>query len=480
MTPGTRFTDIYRDLQAKLLPDNDLDQELDDSNSFLSIAINSAVLEHSEVDETFSSYILQPDPMGDSSQYAPYRHPSGTEMESFKNDDSDTASPAAAELLFAGPKSGGHSHADMKREVEHGSIMTNSPGDNFTSHYTTKSAFVEEVIDAEVENLRVGNIESGHQAANPPCDSLVTPAHYDQHLSASPLQEGTGPGDLAGYRASPSNSCDDGYKQYSHASQLTEEYYRSDQQQQQQAPTYLSKDIPTSAASLVVGDYDSDQNKCMDSLPDGSFNQELFKNQQLGRDELILYREDSGARNTAYIFPRDNSVVYHNELDAYRNLCCPQQPYENYNSKSLADVRADYDTYKYDPVGGSMDLKPASSSGGNHAGGPTSEDQGERHPEKLERLNSRSDFDLTEYQILEQVINEQRLSERSLSTATKRYDPTYRALAEAFKQTEPDMSGSGGPLGADMFPYKADTCQSAKWERAEQNQANKWDRVDGM
>ena len=77
-----KFTQVYHDLQdreierERLYPDHDLEQELDDNNSFLSIAINSAVkdLEHQEVDETFSSYILQPEP------YAPYRHPSGPEQ----------------------------------------------------------------------------------------------------------------------------------------------------------------------------------------------------------------------------------------------------------------------------------------------------------------------------------------------------------------------------------------------------------------
>ena len=51
---GQRFHEVYASLQASILPEQELD-ELNDSNSFLSLAINSAVkdLEHSEVDTDF-------------------------------------------------------------------------------------------------------------------------------------------------------------------------------------------------------------------------------------------------------------------------------------------------------------------------------------------------------------------------------------------------------------------------------------------
>ena len=52
---------------------HEFEQDLEDPNSFLSSAINSAVkdLENPEMDETFSSYILQPDPVADT--YGSYR-----------------------------------------------------------------------------------------------------------------------------------------------------------------------------------------------------------------------------------------------------------------------------------------------------------------------------------------------------------------------------------------------------------------------
>lgn len=51
---GQKYHDLYLSLQERILPEQELD-ELNDSNSFLSMAINSAVkdLEHSEVDTDF-------------------------------------------------------------------------------------------------------------------------------------------------------------------------------------------------------------------------------------------------------------------------------------------------------------------------------------------------------------------------------------------------------------------------------------------
>ena len=59
---GQKYQDMFQDLQEKLLPDQDLD-ELNDSNSFLSQAINSAVkdLEHTEMDP---DWFLQNDEQG--------------------------------------------------------------------------------------------------------------------------------------------------------------------------------------------------------------------------------------------------------------------------------------------------------------------------------------------------------------------------------------------------------------------------------
>jgi hypothetical protein len=422
-------------------------------------------------------------------------------METFKNDDdSDAASPAAAELLFnsAIPKTLVQA-LEMKREAEqqnNSSVLVNSPEEEcFHSRFSAKTNFAAEVIEPDMENLRVQDLdeeEAGsqqqqqQQQASVPCSTMTTP---EQYLAASPLQAATG------YRAaaSPSHSCQADYKEYGSSAhhQLTQQYNYRSEQQQSVSGYHIGKDIvPTSSsASMVVAEFEADHNKCMEGLPDGGFNLELFKNaaqQQLSREEGLLYREDGAARS--FLFARESSSnnMYQNELDAYRNLCCQQQQQPQYEG-----ARGDYDGYKYDAVVGSMDLK---SGGGVPGGGNTASvaaggaDQSERQPEKqLERLNSRSEFDLTEYQILEQVINEERLSERSSSTATKRYDPKYRALAEAFKQTEPEMSGgggggAGGVLGAELFAYakQADACQqAAKWERADLGQSNKWDRLEG-
>ena len=64
---GPKFQDLYQSLQDKLLPEQALD-ELNDTNSFLSMAINSAVkdLEHSEVDPDW--FLQNEPPTNDSTQ----------------------------------------------------------------------------------------------------------------------------------------------------------------------------------------------------------------------------------------------------------------------------------------------------------------------------------------------------------------------------------------------------------------------------
>ena len=66
--------EIYQVLQDRFLPDyQEIEQELEDNSSFLSIAFSAVKdLENQEVDETFSSYILQPEPLAEA-QYGGYR-----------------------------------------------------------------------------------------------------------------------------------------------------------------------------------------------------------------------------------------------------------------------------------------------------------------------------------------------------------------------------------------------------------------------
>ncbi len=94
---GPRFQEMYQSLQEKLLPpEQDLD-ELNDTNSFLSIAINSAVkdLEHSDVDP---DWFLQNEPPTDST-YRPTGGPDNSNHTVVPIPSSSGGSTTAAPML---------------------------------------------------------------------------------------------------------------------------------------------------------------------------------------------------------------------------------------------------------------------------------------------------------------------------------------------------------------------------------------------
>lgn len=93
---GPKYQTAYQNLQEKLLPDQELD-ELNDSNSFLSIAINSAVkdLEQSEVDPDW--FLNEPIRMNPSGVVVPPGGPSPS-MQLARQDSSASTSAAAAQL----------------------------------------------------------------------------------------------------------------------------------------------------------------------------------------------------------------------------------------------------------------------------------------------------------------------------------------------------------------------------------------------
>ena len=94
---GPKYQTAYQNLQEKLLPDQELD-ELNDSNSFLSIAINSAVkdLEQSEVDPDW--FLQGSETAGPSGVVVPPGGPSPSSMQLARQDGSSATSAAAAQL----------------------------------------------------------------------------------------------------------------------------------------------------------------------------------------------------------------------------------------------------------------------------------------------------------------------------------------------------------------------------------------------
>ena len=415
---SSRHAEMYRDLQDKLLPNNELEQELDDSTSFLSIAINSAVmkdLEHSEVDETFSSYILQTEPIGDSNQYGPYRHPSGNDIETYKNESEVQNSPEVIQFHSSFRKSS----SPLNDEDGTGSAEINKPQIDTRLPDTNQNLAMIKMTPEPVYYLPqdTRSCRAEMKTTNPPepCQQHIPNLHYSMQSPSSSEAN-------LGFRNPPLDSCDEVYKNYSsQTSEMGDAFYR-------QQSSYGIKPIQTFANSDIryMQQYTQDP-----VVSDSSFNTDLFKN------DINLYREDS--RNPNYICPMfREGTMYPTDIDNYRTICS-NQTYDNFKLEGENVLeRSEYSTYKDDA--------------NNEIRTPPSEVSAVR-PEKIDRMNSsRSDFDFSEYQILEQVINEQRLCEKS-STATKRYDPKFRALAEAFKQTEPDLNSQVS--NQDMFDYKA-------------------------
>ena len=93
---GPKYQTAYQNLQEKLLPDQELD-ELNDSNSFLSIAINSAVkdLEQSEVDPDW--FLQGSETAGPSGVVVPQGGPSPS-MQLARQESTASTSAAAAQL----------------------------------------------------------------------------------------------------------------------------------------------------------------------------------------------------------------------------------------------------------------------------------------------------------------------------------------------------------------------------------------------
>ena len=412
----TRHGEMYRELQERLLPNNELEQELDDSNSFLSIALNSAVmkdLEHSEVDETFSSYILQTDAIGDNSQYGPFRHPSGNDIEAYK---AETDTQSSQEII--------QFNSNFKKNtIGEDEVRADANKHSGAADHRLHDASNIIPVKAVPDPIYGINHDRGYREARPPYPSESYPQNPNsQYPLHSPASQ---PETNISFRNPSLDGCDEVYKHYSAPPEINDHYYRQQ--------NYLPKpNQPYQTSDIRCMQYSQDP-----VVTEASFNQDIFKN------DMVIYREE--ARNANYMCPIfRESPMYPNEIDHYRSMCSSQQNYDNFKLEAVME-RPAFNNYKENVVNEIRTPPPVTP---------------ELRPEKIERMNStRSDFDFSEYQILEQVINEQRLCEKS-STATKRYDPKFRALAEASKQTEPEINQH--IASQEIFDYKAPESNSTE------------------
>ena len=460
-----RFTKVYQDLQDKLLPDHDFEQELDDNNSFLSIAINSAVkdLENQEVDETFSSYILQPEPITDSSQYGPYRHPSGTDLVPYKQSGMD-GSLMVIDPPYISPTNVVSHPTSQQAKQDESSKQEAAATKNIIENYQSMNAdnglksnmrIVPNVTYQDQSSSmlfpQTKNMLTHNSAENSPVPTAIpSPISSNQITFREPPQE--------------AELCIDEYKTIgiNQTSQMSNEYYRVSTGN----TGYVTNNIKCSEHNSVYGHDQSGRTDTHNLATDMYHNQGTCRSEDIQSD---LYQEEN-VRSIEY--PADMyrapTVSYSSNMDSYRNqTSCAQSQYDNYRiSEDTSLVRSEYDQ-PYREANLITDEKTIHSSDG----------QTRLSLDRTDRIQNKTDFDFsTEYQILEQVINEHRMSEERtkysadrLST-TKRYDPKHRALAQAFRKKEKNMALQE-PMqegDANYFSCKQTTMESCALNKTDQ------------
>ena len=452
-----RFTKVYQDLQDKLLPDHDFEQELDDNNSFLSIAINSAVkdLENQEVDETFSSYILQPEPISDTSQYGPYRHPSGTDLVPFKQNVIDSGLMAIDPPYISPASDVSHTTGQVKQDE------ANKPANSSNNKNIVENHPFINLEGGVKSNIRiVPNVtyqDQGNSLLFPQSKSMLS--HNSAGTSpvpaaiASPLANNQ----IGGFREQTQETADMCIGQYkpiglNQTPEISNEYYRVGGGN----GGYVTNSIKCSEHNTL---YRQDR-------------QGMYQGQDNCRGEDIqgdLYREGT-VRSIEYpgdIY-REPTVSYSSTMDSYRNTTsCAQTQYNNYTiAEDSSMVRSEFVQPYRETASLVTDEKTIETSDGQT-----------RLMDRTDRQD-KTDFDLTDYQILEQVINEHRMSEERtkysadrLST-TKRYDPKHRALAQAFRKKEKNTALQEQIQEGEnnYFPCKQTAMESCALNKSEQVQ----------
>ena len=309
-----RFNKTYQDLQERFFSNcHDFEQELDDNNSFLSFAIKDAekALENQEVDETFSSYILQQEP-GLTETVPQYYRP--------------------------------HHSADMGYEA---AMVDSSSLIGMESSYDPPNT-VHEAIQAKsvskVEHTEAGEFITGEEQLKTPL--RISTNYTDQPTSI--MFPGTK------MMMTPDNSA---------------------------ASSPIAQSIPSpvnSYKAMVVSQQPEYSYRGVDMYQPGP----------------AMYREEQ--------------ELYRVQPPTYASM-------ENYRSNSWL-VESDSGLQRPDY---------------SHSQHYRAMDQA-RHDNR--NINKQGFDFISEYQMIEQVINEQ--EENTKYPATKRYDPKHRALAQAFRRKD--------------------------------------------
>ena len=367
--------EMYQLLHEKYIPDyQEIEQELEDQSSFLSIAFSAVKdLENQEVDESFSSYILQQENMTEAQQYGNYRQ----QQSEYKQPlDQNLISPPSLipEPSYApetSPSLASTTNSPTKHLVKNEHVAENSKSLPIESNQTIR---MEEEGDSSYPSLS-GDHPQPHTMLYPAQSTKMMITTPDNSAASSPIPSSSVP--------SPINHSIIKYREHG------DQQYWS---QSDRAPHHMS------------------------DIYHGHAGQLQYRDAEYGHPPADMYRYQSSGTGVQcvpnydpYRLP-DNDVMMHRHQDFAHfreiNMMPPEE--KTYN------------------------------------------------PQDNQRLSL--DFKFEEYPIIEQFINEE--EERTKYSATKRYDPKHRALAQAFRRKDMSQEGDGHYYNSVQSGHDSEQCSS--------------------
>ena len=387
---------IYQGLQDKFLPDyQEIEQELEDNTSFLSIAFSAVKdLENQEVDETFSSYITFPESLTEA-QYQ-YRAP-----------------PPATSDYKPGLESSGllgmEAQAGTKEEPGESGAGENvkniGPMEN-TATFLQAEADMKVppriITEPDVSSAGTGYLDQSSSMMFPPPRMMMTPHNS---AASSPIPSSVPSPVTIKYRDAHVPVC------------------AADQELNMasfQKPQIMSQEYYKPSSGPVDGESEQDVGHL----------EEMYHHQHhhsLSSGSGQIYREE---RSLDY-----GRFVYGNDLD---RTVYPAAALENYRqSQSNTNCVQNYDLYR---IQQETQENEAIMHRQNDFGQQPYREVGMMHEEKSfpnsDPQHNRifTEVPIDDYRLIQQFINEE--EERTNYSATKRYDPKHRALAQAFRKKD--------------------------------------------
>ena len=377
--------EIYQDLQDRFLPEyQEIAQELEDNTSFLSIAFSAVKdLENQEVDESFSSYILQPE----ETHYGSYRQHNPSLESGLMVMDSPYASSSH---ISSNPS---HSHPKQTLMIKSG--QADESDKNIPLENSQQNQFLSADEDLKVPMRIVtdpGYIDHTNSMMFSHSSKVIMTPHNSAASSPIPSAVPSPINVQMKYReAQDQDICLDTYKQtlVMNSSSGGAEYFKPDH----------------------GGHHEGQAHACSSSR---SHMSDMYQGGQSLSSGGHMYRE--------------GREEYGQEM--YRGGYTPTSAMDSYRSNS--SCLQNYDPYRMNDTESLMQRQQQDFGHNFREVSLMQEEKSFNNQNQDGRLSL--NFNIDEYPIIEQFINEE--VERTKYSSTKRYDPKHRALAQAFRKKD--------------------------------------------